>query len=371
MTEVGTSNAFRSDFDNNFDLLRILAAYLVLISHAYPVFGKEPEFYSAFFGYETGGGLAVSIFFFISGYLLAGSLSKRGDVIHFFVSRALRILPALVVTVLLCALVIGPLVTTTTLSKYFSSAETWDYLRNVFMFPIRFTLPGVFAENPVKGSVNGSLWTLPIEVTCYILIFVLSKFKLLRPTPSLVLASVFISVAIFGQGWLGWSWTNLGPQMLPSVFAFNLSWYAAYFFCGAAFQQNRHRIPVRVELFACCILLLLASARSPAGEVLQILTVPYLIYCFAYTRFPLPILTKPQHDISYGVYVFAFPIQQSVYYFTSAYLGFWMMLMLTLAIVTLIGFASWKWIESPALRLKATLNNTKQHIAVEQKDLSF
>lgn len=158
--------------ENNFDFIRIAAAYLVLFSHCWPLFGREPEFLSALLNYETGGGLAVSIFFFTSGYLMCGSLLRRDDLFHFVMSRSLRILPGLAVTVLFCGFVVGPAYTELSLRDYFGQPATWLYLNNMVIFPIRFPLPGVFMHNPAQASVNGSLWTLPIEVACYILLFI-------------------------------------------------------------------------------------------------------------------------------------------------------------------------------------------------------
>lgn len=157
--------------ENNFDFIRIAAAYLVLISHSWPLFGKKPEFWANLTGYETGGGLAVAIFFFTSGYVMCGSLSRRADFYHFALSRCLRILPGLSVVVVISVLVIGPLFTKLPLLSYFSTRETWTYFGNALVFPIQFQLPGVFEGTPHGPTINGSLWTLPIEVTMYGLLF--------------------------------------------------------------------------------------------------------------------------------------------------------------------------------------------------------
>lgn len=109
MSDVKSGEPGQLHKDNNFDALRIFAAYLVLLSHSYPLFGREPEFVAAITGFETGGGLAVSIFFFISGYLVMGSLERRPDALSYFLSRSLRILPGLFVAVVFCVFVVGVL----------------------------------------------------------------------------------------------------------------------------------------------------------------------------------------------------------------------------------------------------------------------
>jgi len=112
--------------ENNFDFLRFFAASLVLLVHSYPLTGRQPEEpIELLTGYENGGSFAVSIFFVISGYLITSSWLSSSSPTSFLIKRALRILPALALAVLLSVFIIGPLVTTESPGDYFASSTTW------------------------------------------------------------------------------------------------------------------------------------------------------------------------------------------------------------------------------------------------------
>lgn len=119
--------------------------------------------------------LAVDLFFVASGFLVTASYCQRNDFYAFTEARLLRIFPGLIVAVLLCVFVVGPISTTASLSDYFASPSTFSYFKhNVFLLNgIQFDLPSVFTSNPYPGSVNGSLWTLPIEFWMYVFVAVL------------------------------------------------------------------------------------------------------------------------------------------------------------------------------------------------------
>lgn len=150
--------------ENNFDFLRFFAAALVLFAHSYPLVGRrEDEPLTLLTGYEKGGSIAVGVFFVMSGYLIASSWLASSSPKSFLIKRALRIFPALIVAVLLSAFVIGPLVTQFDLGRYLAADGTWTYLQNILLVT-RYELPGVFTGNLYPDVVNGSLWTLPLEV---------------------------------------------------------------------------------------------------------------------------------------------------------------------------------------------------------------
>ena len=164
---------------NNFDVLRLLAASLVLFSHSYALTDNAEPF--AEISGWTFGEVGVVMFFAMSGFLIAKSWSDRPQLVPFAVKRALRILPALVVAVSVTVFVIGPLFTTLPLSSYFSDPVTWLYLVRCSLLITFFgTLPGVFEDNPYPDAVNGSLWTLPVEACCYAMAAMLGTLGLLR-----------------------------------------------------------------------------------------------------------------------------------------------------------------------------------------------
>jgi len=151
---------------NNLDALRLFAAMLVLVGHSYIFMGvTDPIFLAA----VPLGPLGVSIFFVISGYLVSESWDRDPDAVRFLARRALRIVPGLAVCIFLTAFLLGPALTTLPLSAYFKHPTVWDYLYNIGLY-ISYSLPGVFEKNRIAHSVNGSLWSLPVEFLLYLVV---------------------------------------------------------------------------------------------------------------------------------------------------------------------------------------------------------
>ncbi len=170
---------------NHFNLLRILLAAGVLLSHCFPLtagryaFDGEPWF---FFTHSTRllGTTCVLGFFVISGYLVSESFHRAVGLRDYFAARMLRIYPGAIACAALSALVIGPAVSTETPASYFSDTHVWRYVvhtgtflgsrRFLLTFQIQDWLPGVFSTNPIPGLMNGSIWTIPWEILCYLLL---------------------------------------------------------------------------------------------------------------------------------------------------------------------------------------------------------
>ena len=192
---------------NNFDLLRLLAAWAVLVSHSFAVLDRPEPLHQLG---STLGNVGVLIFFAVSGLLIRRSWEYDPSPRDFWVKRGLRLLPALATVGVLTAFVLGPLVTTFSPSAYFSSWQTWIYpVRLVLMFPFGAGLPGVFEDNPIAGAVNGPLWSLPVEVFAYAVLAALGMAGLLRHN-RLVLA-----LAVLGMAW-GAVWVPLTPDAIGS-----------------------------------------------------------------------------------------------------------------------------------------------------------
>lgn len=332
--------------DNNFDLIRFAAAALVLFSHAFPLSGIGPEPILALTGYESGGAIGVATFFVISGYLVAASYLRANDLRQYARNRALRIFPGLIVVVLLAIFGLGPIVTTLPAAEYFSDLTTWRYLGNVVM-AINHNLPGVFLDNPFPKAVNGSLWTLPYEMTMYVGIGALGVLGLLgRQLAVAVVAAAGLAVAIA----VHYGWLPL-PRLLgladPNQF-FKLGYF---FFAGSLLyllgDGLRYRWPVAAALTALWV----ATFGTPVGWVVYLLAWPYLVIYLAQIPSRWAQRFGRYGDFSYGLYIYAFPIQQllvwsrpwdNVHLYAAA------------AFCATLPFAvaSWHLVEAPALQLK-------------------
>lgn len=336
--------------ENNFDFLRFFAAALVLFAHSYPLVGRrEDEPLTLLTGYEKGGSIAVGIFFVMSGYLIASSWLASSSPQSFLLKRALRIFPALIVAVLLTTFVLGPLVSQLDLSAYLTDNGTWTYLQNILLVT-RYELPGVFSGNSFPDVVNGSLWTLPLEVLMYIGVMLLGLTGFLKRR------LIFLPIAVLAVGhfWL------LGKLGIDSYFIKNICKLGMLYYSGAALFLHRDDIPWRGWIAALLAIALVATFRTAIGPLVYFVALPYLVLYLAYA--PLPWVSRfgKYGDFSYGLYIYAFPFQQLSVYLFGPQLG---VLGLTLiAFVPTLVFAalSWHLVEAPAMKLKRLFGKAAQ-----------
>jgi peptidoglycan/LPS O-acetylase OafA/YrhL len=333
--------------DNNFNLIRFVAAFAVLWSHSFALtIQREP--WVGWLGYSPAS-IAVDVFFVTSGFLVTASLLRLDDFRAFVRARALRIFPALIVMSVLLTFVLGPWFTTRTLAEYFAEDETWKFLvkNATVLFGVKFKLEGVFPDNPMDRVVNGSLWTLPFELRCYLsLAFVwwLAKFSKSQPLRR------FTQIVVIGTALLlaGFWWAHLtGYRQWHTFRLFYM------FFCGAAFWIFRARVPMHGGLFAAMALLLLAGAAVPKYFFwIYPPTIAYLVLWLAYVPGGWIRAYNRVGDYSYGVYIYAFPVQQALIAASPAMsplqvFGAATAITLTLAVL------SWHLVEKPMLARKA------------------
>lgn len=332
---------------NNFDLLRLGAALVVLISHSFILAGKPSQSWSRiFFGFEPSS-LAVYAFFAISGFLIAGSLERR-SAREYFQARVLRIIPALAFTAFITVFFVGPSFTNLSLQEYFTQSATYRYLLNAFPYLTVFTLPGVFQDLPYPASVNGSLWTIPIEAFCYVLLaalFLTFRKSLSFVLPVIVLMSLYFLWAFF-FGTIR-PLTLFGTTALESAVKF-----ALIFMIGAAFWHYKTIIPFKGGIAAGCLVVMLMGAQLGYGVLTIYLGLPYLLLYLAYRK---PVLVNGMRrlgDLSYGTYLFAFPIQQSIVQLSNKAINGWWLAIATAVLSMGLAWLSWRYIEKPAIKWK-------------------
>jgi peptidoglycan/LPS O-acetylase OafA/YrhL len=190
---------------NGFGALRLIAAGCVLFAHSFALTGhREPGSPPA----GGWGGMGVLMFFSISGFLIAQSWHRDPSVLSFTVKRTLRLMPALATSVLLTAFLLGPIVTSLPLAAYLGDGETWSFVTANLTFQTFYGLPGVFAHATYPDAVNGSLWTLPLELKAYGFVVAVGSTGLLARRPGYVLAlsasiAVLLVAPIAAAGPLG------------------------------------------------------------------------------------------------------------------------------------------------------------------------
>ena len=284
----------------------------------------------------------VPAFFALSGFLVAGSAFRLRSTTTFLSFRALRIFPALSVEVTLSALVLGPLLTTLPLSKYFTDPQFFRYFGNIVGW-ITFYLPGVFQQND-PPIVNINLWTLPSEFDCYVITAALMSFGLIYKKP-LITASVIAATIVFAI---------LNTFGDFGVTAWHLAGHTVtyYFFVGLVFFLWKDRIPLRWDLFALCAV---ASYVLLYSRHTIYLAPPFVVYSTVF----LGVVGLPEfkwlsgRDYSYGIYLYGYPIIQAILCVAPQLRGH-IIAAGAISLTTTVLFAalSWTFIEKPALQLK-------------------
>jgi len=328
---------------NSLDLLRLAAASLVLYSHQYVLLGlPEPSF----FGWTSFGGAGITIFFFLSGLLVWSSWERDPDPIRFFLRRSLRIFPALGVVVIWSVFVLGPAFSNLRMPDYFASSETWRYLTTALLIP-RYTLPGVFFDNPYPLAVNGSLWTLPVEFLCYVLVAVLGSLKL--ASKSLLIALNLLLIILLAS----FAPLITGARFAPyfeMIFMFGVG-----VFYGYCIQQPLKAILDRKLILGFVVAVFLTFLLlGPRGiERMAMLVCAASLVHLALRLSIGAKLTDSLGDLSYGVYIFAFPVQQMVAHWGKGRdwsLGF--SFFFSFLVTSGLAFASWHLVEKRALLFK-------------------
>lgn len=333
---------------NNFDAVRILAALAVMVSHQYALTGRpEPVVRGA----DTLGGLGVLVFFSISGYLVAQSWSSDPNLWRFAARRLLRIWPGYAVALLLALFVLGPAVSTLDWAAYVAHPHFERYLQN-FWFDLFDQLPLQFTGNAMPYAIDGSLWTIPLELGCYAMLAVLGLLGLLR-APRWLAAATGLAMAAFilSGGTTGLLAEHFGVASTPVY----LTWFGLYFFAGASLQRlGWLREPLqrrRVALWA--LGLGVASLLVTRNAYLALwLALPAGVLAVGLSSWPLLRRAGRFGDLSYGLYIYAFPVQQTTLWLTRGRLGPLASLLLAAGVTAVLAFLSWHLVEKWALRLK-------------------
>ncbi|MDB5591715.1 acyltransferase [Enterovirga sp.] len=338
-----TIEAALSRPSNGFAVTRLALALAVVVSHAFSVttghVGDEPL--AAATGF-TLGEHAVNGFFAISGFLVTMSFARRGWR-DYALSRALRIVPGLVVATLIVGLLIGGALTRLDLAAYLQDPGLWRFVSStVTTFKSNTVLPGVFADNPFRFPM-GTVWTLKYEVLCYGGVMVAGLAGLLRSRrfAAGLAAALFVAVLLLDVLLPGAGKGQQTALRLPFLFA-----------AGGALYLWRDRVRLSGLLAAILFGAAILALRSPAYQALLFAAEAYGILWLSLS----PVLARPafdlRHDFSYGTYLYGWPVQQAlrqIFPTASAVALLAPSLLLTLGIAAL----SWFAVERPALALKA------------------
>lgn len=326
---------------NSFGFLRILFAATVIVSHTWPLggFGPDPGL-----PFNNLGFIAVEGFFALSGFLIVRSASQL-SVGRFLWHRALRIFPGYWVNLIVIAAIFGPLVwrSTHSLWTYFqASPPAAGFVINNFLLEQKQSNIGdELANNFFPSAWNGPLYTLPYEFACYLLIAIVLAFRVLN-------VKVVAALAIGAWLWvqlvhLDIAGTGVDDRQSKLVLCFLL---------GGLMFYLQDRMLTRAPWFA------LGAAAVAVGTYFTVgfdqVGLPALVYLTLWLGSVLPLhRIGVNRDFSYGLYIYGWPVQQTLVHFGATALGVVPFILLSLAISAVLAALSWYLVESRALKLKS------------------
>ncbi len=328
--------------NNSFDLIRHFAALMVLVSHHFALWGQEEP---GIAGYNSLGGIAVIAFFSISGLLITHSFLNASSVTDYLAKRVARIFPALIACAFIMTFVAGGIFA----DGYVTGpAALIDFLR-ISLFG-RAAIDEITNGFIFSESFNGSLWTLKIEFAFYLLVAAALSLYRRAATAGAMLVAFCVATYVLGNGPASALTQKLTVYGCAGIAFFAGSLLAFY----KQYLGARHRMAM--TLVACLGLMPLAAGTPLTGVVVT------LCICLATLSLGLLYIDstiRGRFDLSYGIYLYAFPVQQLVINKTS--LTFVPSMIVSALIVIVLAIASWLWIERPALqwvhrRSKARIN---------------
>lgn len=326
--------------DNCFDFLRYFFAFSLVIVHFCTLTGVEQFWF-------VSGGTRVMAFFIITGFLVIYSYIRTDNIKKYAEKRIRRIMPAYVATILLSFL-IGLLFTQLPASSYLTSGATYKYLiaNLCFLNYIQPDLPGLFTDN-ISTAVNGSLWTMKVEVLFYATVPFFMYF-LKRYNKLGVLLSIIIGSVLYAE-FFDYMYLHTHKKIYDTL-SHQLGGQLVFFYCGTLLlfyfqtlcRHIRIILPLSIALYLLCPVFDWLYYLKP-------LAFACIIIGIAYHCKPLNIFQK-YDNISYGIYLYHFPVIQLAVQFklheTNIYLAFAVTFLATILLAAL----SWRYIEKPLLK---------------------
>jgi len=337
----GTLGSIYNPNQNNFNFLRLLFASLVVFSHSYALLlgpGHSDPVASWLLNSQMDlGGIAVEGFFAISGFLVTQSWLNSKGVGSYCLKRILRVVPGYCASFVFCLAVILPLIGASPLAYLRGySASAWI---DVFTLGIAHGTPFI------RVVLNGVLWTIPYEMRCYLVIAVLGVLGDLKQEARRVPPLLFLGT------FLWYNHLHIIELANPNLSISAPARIVTFFFAGATAYLFRKSIPINRPALITALLATAFACHAGLSWILPFSGTYLLFYLGTHSKLQFPPFRKPM-DLSYGIYLYGFPIQQVLIYHFRAHLTPMLLFSCALSLASLLGFFSWKFIESPALRLK-------------------
>lgn len=328
------------DRNNNLNLMKIIAALMVIVSHAFPITGNGEDIVSEWTrGRLNLGSLAVGIFFVTGGYLIAKSSEKKVNAKNYFKARCIRIFPQLMFVTVILALIIGPFLTNMHIADYYKSKTTWKYLLNSVLI-LQHDLPGVFTENIYGTVVNGPLWTLPVEFCCYIACFAAYKLNFLNKKRFAITIPAGLSVIVVSGLWLNNFWLTVIRAVV-------------LFYIGVGGYVYREKIVLSCTYGWLSTVLFFALLLLRWDILAMYFVFPYMIFYWAFGSKHKWSNIGQKAECSYGVYLWGWPIAQILCMMAGGRMSWFLNAILTSVLAVMMGILNYALVECRILKRKA------------------
>jgi len=333
-----------------FDWIRIIMTVMVVAWHA----AATSYGYSFVVGTMINGrfrlleACLVPIFFAMGGLLVTGSLVRVNNLPAFVMFRLLRVIPAMAVETLICAVFFGLTLSTQPVSEYLQSRGFFVYFGNIFGF-IHYDLPGVFKTNPLPGVVNGSIWTIPIDYASYGFLTLIAACGMLRRPALFTVACAVISIGFSLYCML----THLPSYPGQGTESLAMPYIVSCFFGGIILYVWRYKIPMNIILFVISVSAFTSVVYFAYAWSFSVgaISISYVASYIGVKKLPkIPLLSRG--DYTYGVYVYHFPIQQAIVASFPKLIGFVPIFLISYPLALVLAVFSWHVVEKPILGLR-------------------
>jgi peptidoglycan/LPS O-acetylase OafA/YrhL len=336
-----TVSKFLARGNNNLDAIRILCAIMVILFSLQK--RGTSRYYNSVIPIHLFGAVAVKVFFFISGMLVCTSLIRSQSPLSFIIGRSFRISPAFIATVCICALLIGPIMTNLSLSQYFSDKIVLAYIYKNILMDIQYFLPGVFTDSIFKPAINGSLWTIPYEIGAYIAL--LSFFSITGMKNKNI--TNIMCIAIISSPLL-----SNGNDFITQTSNKDIYFLAPCFCLGVLYAVNSKETKINHWVPMCFFALFYIILNKDLSQLFFYFSVCSLFAFIASTESIKKL--KIKNDISYGIYLCGFVVQQIVYS-VKPDLNIYANISISIFITIIIATISFIMIERPAMDLSVSI----------------
>lgn len=338
-----------------FDLLRLIAASAVVFSHAFLIadFNEDSEPFFKLTG-QVIGVAGVYVFFVLSGFLISESAHRSKNLGKFAIRRAARILPAFLLCNFLVVLISGAFFAKNGALQFFSDLDTWKHLLRVFLFQdtglyyndIEF-YPSQQSNNWLPHIANGVLWTIRLEITCYLFV---ALFSIILGIEGIFLAAV-ASLAVGFLYFFSHSYEVFWSSRYASDVLFVAPSFAAGILLNSFFRERQANglMAALSSILLVCIFVAWDKWADNANYIFPFLIAYPVLWVGQQNR---TIFTQYSRwgDPSYGIYLWGWPVTQILRGVDGPDWSGYSLTAIALPLTIALGYASWHYIEAPSLR---------------------